>query len=159
MDDRVIVRLDKMIGILLEIRENTKPKHRRASVKPALLPAENGANILTSLWNLHAHTDFPRISSVSEDSSRYKQAVKRWAEKPQHDYWLGVVRKMNDVAFFHGDNDRKWKADFEFFVRPDNHARILEGKFDTLHKTNAVVKKVKRLVGHSESGQPVYVYE
>ena len=33
-----------------------------------------------------------------------------------------------------GKNDRGWKADIEFFLRPDSIAKILEGKYGTPQK-------------------------
>lgn len=33
-------------------------------------------------------------------------------------------------AFLRGENDRGWKADLEFFLKPDSIAKILEGKYN-----------------------------
>ena len=46
---------------------------------------------------------------------------------------LGVVK---DCPFLLGDNDRKWRMTFEFFVRPGNVDRIVQGNF--FAKTGAI---------------------
>ena len=36
----------------------------------------------------------------------------------------------NVCDFLIGDNDRNWKADFDFIVRPEKAVSILEGKYN-----------------------------
>ena len=42
-----------------------------------------------------------------------------------------VFRKAGESKFLNGENDRAWKADFEWIVRPTNFLKILEGKYDS----------------------------
>lgn len=41
-----------------------------------------------------------------------------------------VLRKAGQSDFLNGKNDRAWKADFEWIMRPENFLKILEGKYD-----------------------------
>jgi len=36
-----------------------------------------------------------------------------------------------DSPFLLGENDRGWRADIDWFLRPDSVTRILEGKYRT----------------------------
>ena len=42
-----------------------------------------------------------------------------------------VFRKAGESKFLNGENERAWKADFEWIVRPTNFLKILEGKYDS----------------------------
>lgn len=41
----------------------------------------------------------------------------------------------NNSAFLTGQNDRGWKADFDFIMRIDKATAILEGKYNTEKKS------------------------
>lgn len=40
-----------------------------------------------------------------------------------------VLRKAGESKFLNGSNDRAWKADFEWIMRPENFVKIMEGKY------------------------------
>jgi hypothetical protein len=41
-----------------------------------------------------------------------------------------VLRLAGQSKFLNGLNDRAWKADFEWLIRPENFVKVLEGKYD-----------------------------
>lgn len=41
-----------------------------------------------------------------------------------------ALRKVAASAFLSGKNDRGWKADFDWFIKPDSVTKIMEGKYD-----------------------------
>lgn len=43
---------------------------------------------------------------------------------------LAAVEKVKNSKFLHGANDRGWVATFDWFLRPDNFAKVLEGNYD-----------------------------
>jgi len=50
--------------------------------------------------------------------------------------------KRGECGFF-GHNDRNWKADIDWFLKPDSVTRILEGKYDGGTKAQSRQKAVK----------------
>lgn len=52
-----------------------------------------------------------------------------------------ICKIANASDFLTGNNDRKWKADFDFLMRTDKALSTLEGKYDNGKITNDV--KVK----------------
>lgn len=46
------------------------------------------------------------------------------------DVWKEAMERAGRSPFLCGHNDRKWKADLDFMLRPDSVAKILEGKYD-----------------------------
>lgn len=45
-----------------------------------------------------------------------------------------VMREAGSSDFLNGINDRAWKADFEWIMRPTNFLKILEGKYNNRSK-------------------------
>lgn len=131
-----------------------KPKTRKAqqTISGYIDP---GPNHIMDAWNEWRDPKFPSVQGLTPGSPRFKNAHARWREKPDKEYWGLVVRKINESKFCLGDNDRGWVADFEFLVRPDNHHKILEGKFDNCHLTKEV-KQERKIIAHTEDGTPVY---
>jgi hypothetical protein len=40
-----------------------------------------------------------------------------------------VLRLAGESEFLNGKNDKVWKADFEWIMRPTNFVKIMEGKY------------------------------
>lgn len=78
-------------------------------------------------WKEHRGT-LPDVRGCSV--GRLKHINARWAENPSEDFWKGVVVRVSQSAFCTGKNDRGWKADFDFLIKPDTAHKILEGKYD-----------------------------
>jgi len=146
--DRVIELLER-IAIALEAQANKKPRREN--------PTEPGAEKLAILWNQFAHQTLPRVDGLNSKSTRHKNAAARWKEKPDENYWVAVLRLLNDSRFCLGDNQRAWRADFEFFVRPDTHHKLREGKYMGKDSTTMLKKTPNRvIVSHLPDGTPVY---
>jgi hypothetical protein len=43
---------------------------------------------------------------------------------------ISVIRTAGESDFLNGKNDKAWKADFEWIMRPQNFLKILEGKYE-----------------------------
>lgn len=80
-----------------------------------------------NIWNENRGS-LPECKALSK--KRNAHAMQRWREKPDENYWSDVVKRLSQSNFCNGSNDRGWKADFDFFLRPDTHLKVLEGKYD-----------------------------
>jgi len=58
--------------------------------------------------------------------SRLAAARKRIEENGDPEYWADIVRTIASDPFFQGRNERKWRATFDYLLRPDTHIRIAE---------------------------------
>jgi hypothetical protein len=81
---------------------------------------------LAELWNVKADPSLPRVKDLDRSQKRYRMAEQRLKSKPDLSYWASVIERINRKPFFKGDNDRGWKASFEYLVRPDTHAKLME---------------------------------
>lgn len=117
-------RIEILLGRIVAALEKKNEKKTLSNVAGEALK-------LGDIWNEWKDPAFAEVKGLSPQSSRHKNAVARWREKPSEEYWIKVVQRVNDSQFCRtGTKDRPWRADFEFLVRPDNHYRILEGKYD-----------------------------
>lgn len=82
---------------------------------------------LMTLWN---HNAAGLVAMKSSSDHRKKSWAKRWRERPDLVYWTQVVKRMSDSSFCCGQNDSGWRADVDFFLRPDTHIKVMEGKYD-----------------------------
>lgn len=63
-------------------------------------------------------------------AKRQTALAARWRNPWWRDNWRAALQRAGPSAFLRGANDRGWAIDFEFFLKPDSVAKILEGKYD-----------------------------
>ena len=69
------------------------------------------------------------VSRVLPKSTRYKMIVARIAEYGIDDV-LKAVEKVRGSTFLRGGSQRGWMITFEWFARPNNFPKVLEGQYD-----------------------------
>lgn len=71
----------------------------------------------------------PQIKVISESRKKHIQA--RWK---QYNYDLSVFeelfKKTQESNFLRGNNDKGWKADFDWLIKESNMTKVLEGRYD-----------------------------
>lgn len=70
------------------------------------------------------------VKCASVTSKRREKIAARWRETFFKAHWKEAIEKAKKSAFLRGENDRKWKADIDWFLRPDSVTKIVEGKYD-----------------------------
>ena len=139
--------LRKIIELLERIAEAVEKKRKPRNINSE--PCQ-----LVDIWNKFTIDQLPKVNALSPGSTRHRNAIARWKEKPDDNYWTQVVLRINRTKFMLGDNERKWVADFDFFVKSDSHNKIMEGKYDNIHLSKG--KTEKRIISYLEDGTPVY---
>lgn len=89
---------------------------------------------LRELWNEETDGLLPRCLKLTD--TRKKKATARLSELP-FDAWIEVITRIKKSSFLCGENDRGWRADFDFLIKPDTATRVLEGKYDDRPKAPA----------------------
>lgn len=69
------------------------------------------------------------VSRITATSTRYKMIAARIKEYGVDDV-LKAIEKINDSTFLKGGGSRGWMIDFEWFARPNNFPKVLEGQYD-----------------------------
>jgi len=104
---------------------------------------------LTAAWN--ALEGVPAIRSWSE--SRRRQIRVRLRDPTWLDQALEAVRRISDIPFLCGQNDRGWRANIDWLLRPDSVTKILEGQYKGAAHGRRQTDNAARY--RHESGRPV----
>ncbi len=90
---------------------------------------KSGIDILVKAWNENCGS-LPLVKS--KNSERNKKAALRFKEQPDPDYWASIARTISKNDFCNGKNESGWKANFDFFIKPDTHVKVSEGSYGQL---------------------------
>lgn len=132
---------------------STPPQEEEGEKLTALLPERLpafGPDDLQRDWNKIASTDGLRSCKALSKSRRIAAAA-RIRENPDEDYWQKVIMRIARSLFCCGENDRGWKADFDFLVRRDTHLKVLEGKYD--NRANPLSAPGSKTQGNAEAAR------
>lgn len=109
----------------------TPPQSEEKEPPPAL-------NIegLVEAWNQICAPLLPRIMSLPE---RRKNIIKaRLKDRPDMEEWKRIFQKVTSSPFLRGENDKGWRADFDWCLNVNNLAKIVEGKYDDRKNPNKI---------------------
>lgn len=93
---------------------------------------------IIDFWNAEmdkAKAIVPRMKTMTD--LRKRMAAARLREYKAEDF-VTVIENCAKSNFLNGHNDRGWTPDFTWAMKPDNFAKILEGRYDNVTTTNAV---------------------
>ena len=64
------------------------------------------------------------------------------------------MKQIPDCPFLVGDNDKGWRADLDWFLRPDSVTKILEGKYtrSKAQPEEEISDSLKELLGYKNRG-------
>ena len=88
------------------------------------IPTENKKDVFNNFLNIY-----------NEECTNLPKCLK---EKINEEVFRQICIKANQSDFLIGENDRNWKADFDFVTRSDKAMQILEGKYENRQKSNNV---------------------
>ena len=99
--------------------ETTKATSKGESASPAPY-----SEILDG-WNAMA-----KVRCLIVSDKRRQMISQRWQEKFFQDHWRKAIAKISASQFCNGENDRGWKATFDWFISRDSVVKVMEGKYD-----------------------------
>lgn len=103
----------------VEHEDEEKPKEK----------APVGEDEVFEFWN--SHDQLPKIMKASKE--RKAKAKTRLADPFFRERWKEAVSLIPASPFLLGQNDRGWKADIDWFLKPESLTRIIEGKYNSAH--------------------------
>lgn len=71
---------------------------------------------------------FSKVQKI--DGARRKAVAARFKTYPNIETFETLFRKTEASSFMKGENDRNWRADFDWIMKPTNMCKVLEGKYD-----------------------------
>lgn len=105
-------------------KKGTRKEGEGAIAPPAVLVATLPEEV--AAWNSKAN-----LRKVQAMSTGRTKALKARRSDPYFAAnWRTAIDRVAASSFCNGENDRGWKADFDFFIRPDTVVKVMEGKYD-----------------------------
>lgn len=80
---------------------------------------------IVDTYNLHC----TNLSQVQKITEKREKAIDNFLKDFTEEQFIEICQKANVSSFLTGENDRKWKADFDFLMRTDKATSVLEGKY------------------------------
>lgn len=112
-----------------DISKDISQKEKKSDVLHDILQCWN--NLIDS-----HHSIMPRIQTIS--SQRETATMARYRE-----HGLMKVYDVLELAvksdFLNGKNDKGWKANFDWVMKPNNFVKILEGNYNNNESKNAII--------------------
>lgn len=104
-----------------------KTRHRQDNGRK---PADAGAlsadlDEVLNAWNASVLTSCRKLTDKRRSVLRSRLADADWKAD-----WRQALDRAAKSSFCRGENDRSWRADIDWFLRPDTVTQLLEGKFD-----------------------------
>lgn len=82
-----------------------------------------------AMWNaMAAECALPLVQRLTDD--RKRRLATRLRECGGIDGWAVAIGKVRGSPFLCGQNDRSWRADFDFVTTQSKFTKLMEGKYD-----------------------------
>ena len=81
---------------------------------------------IIAAWN---ELGLSKVLKIVPNTSRHNMIRKRIKDYGV-DKVLEAIRKVDQSDFLKGGGDKGWRATFDWFIKPDNFAKVLSGNFD-----------------------------
>lgn len=118
---------------------NKEKKDNKKEDKPSV-PYQK----IKDLYNQICGEILPSIRTVSDRRRKHLRA--RWKEEGNLQVFEELFQKTINNDFLTGDNDRGWKADFDWLIKNQtNFNKVLEGKYDSGSKKSKQNEQDERL--------------
>lgn len=101
---------------------------------------------IVEVYNLYC-TNLPQVQKLTD---KREKSIDKFLKEFTIEQFEEVCKKANNSAFLIGNNDRKWKADFDFLMRTDKATNILEDKYNNQTNISKETKNIFAEIGREE---------
>lgn len=110
---------------------------------------------IVDLWNTLCSPPLSKIEKITK--SRKTKIALRAKEIGSIDEFKKLFEKIKKTKFLHGENDRGWKANFDWVFENDkNWLKIIEGNYD---KTQTSTSTVPDWVKKAQNKHPITAHQ
>lgn len=104
-------------------RRGVPPKRKEDNKKEI----EENRNRVVEIYN----SVCTNLSQIQKLTDKRKKSIDNFLKEFTFEQFENICKIANSSGFLTGNNDRKWKADFDFIMRTDKATAILEKKYNT----------------------------
>lgn len=124
LDNVQSVSNDSPKNVTLEIRERERDRNRdRDRDRDKSIDYQKIADMYNDTC-----VSFPHLSKISE--SRKKAIKARFNNGYTYDDFQALFTKAENSSFLKGANSRNWSANFDWLIKDNNMAKVLDGNYD-----------------------------
>ena len=105
------------------LEENRIDKNRKEKNR---IEKDNNRNNIVEIYNTYC-TNLPQVQKLTDKRNK---SIDNFLKDFTLEQFEEICKIANTNTFLTGNNDRNWKADFDFIIRPDKAVSILEGKYN-----------------------------
>jgi len=73
--------------------------------------------------------ELPKASLTKKRKSWLNARIQEFKERRDIEWWRWYWNFVTECPHLMGDNDREWKADFEWLIKAENMIKVLEGRY------------------------------
>lgn len=84
----------------------------------------------------------PKVQKLS--SARRTRLKKRLEDSGGLEGWKEALKKLESIPAMRGENDRGWKADFDFLTNESSFIKLMEGKYDGWSRKQTQTERTKQ---------------
>lgn len=106
-------------------------------------------------WN---ELNLQKLSSINYGTNRYKLLNLRIKEYGI-DKIIEAIERIGKSSFLKGENDRGWTITFDWFIKPNNFPKLLEGNYDDKVGANNGVRGIGKDSKTSENKYSKYNFD
>lgn len=149
--------LDNVVINSINDNTSTQSKVKKSKVKKskellggdcAFLSQEN-IGLIIKAWN---QLNLQQLEAINQNTKRH-ELLKTRVKEYSLEKVIQAIGNVENSDFLKGQNDRGWTITFDWFVRPNNFLKVLEGNYDnkeskvinTNKKTEYLANKIRDL--------------
>ena len=125
---------EKTIALCLAILENRgviEIVKKDGKVDTISSAADNPIPDYKEIVNLFNEICGKKLPQITVVSANRKKAIRSLLKTFSREQILEAFKAVNDSDFLTGENSRKWKATFDWIIKEQNMAKILDGNYTT----------------------------
>lgn len=123
------------IDIDIDIDKEIKNNNKQTSFASDIKISRTDIQKIIQKWN--SIPSLSKITKVTETSTRHKLLKARIKEHTVENI-LVAIDKINQSDFLQGKNDKGWVITFDWFLKPNNFIKVLEGNYNNRSNTQSV---------------------
>ncbi|HDK7158951.1 TPA: phage replisome organizer N-terminal domain-containing protein [Clostridium botulinum] len=126
------IELEKEIDI--EIEKDTELEKEKIDTK---VSSSNKLQSIIDKWN---SLNLNKLISINSGTTRYQMTNTRIKEYDVD----SIIKAMDNIkysSFLRGQNNRSWIIKYDWFIKPNNFIKVLEGNYTDKEGTNGGIKQ------------------
>lgn len=108
------------------VRRAFDPNKNKKRIEDNKKIKEENRSKVVEIYNTYC-TNLPQVQKLTDKRNK---SIDNFLKEFSIEQFEQICKIANTSEFLKGNNDRKWKADFDFIMRSDKATAILEGKYN-----------------------------